>query len=216
MNKYDFIKFGGHVQWADDSMGVFRKMKVCLPVKGPVDDETIIELIPTDEDYPEDIAISYSVRAVELIPSLEPFQEGFWKALMAAEANGAGTDVLLAMLKEAGLCLMECVQLMLRTNACKLFPVICRLFPETERMLRVITWEDKEYFARCLTIFRDTCDEEEILVSLTSLERRLIDSETGVPFSDEAESVDGEIYYYLTDEDMLLPEERIVTIAEGA
>lgn len=106
MSRYDFIRFGGFVNWADEDTDTFRKMKVCLPVKEPVEDDTKIGLISTDEDNPEEIAVSYSVRAAELIPWTDSFQEGYWKALIVAEANGAGTDVLLPMLKDAGLCLM--------------------------------------------------------------------------------------------------------------
>ena len=215
MNRYDFIKFGGYVRWADDSTDTLRKMKVCLPVKEPVEDDTRIELTPTDEDNPEEIAVSYSVRAAELVPCVNPYQEGYWKAMMTAEESGACEDILLAMLKESSLCLMESVILMLQSNACKLLPILCRLFPEVEDTFLTITWKDKEYMARRLTIFRGTNDEENILVSLTSLEHKLID-DVGAPFSDEAEAVDGEIYYYLTDEEMLLPEERLVAIAESA
>ena len=102
MSRYDFIRFGGFVNWADEDTDTFRKMKVCLPVKEPVEDDTKIGLISTDEDNPEEIAVSYSVRAAELIPWTDSFQEGYWKALIVAEANGAGTDVLLPMLKDAG------------------------------------------------------------------------------------------------------------------
>ena len=68
MSRYDFIRFGGFVNWADEDTDTFRKMKVCLPVKEPVEDDTKIGLISTDEDNPEEIAVSYSVRAAELIP----------------------------------------------------------------------------------------------------------------------------------------------------
>ena len=91
MSRYDFIRFGGFVNWADEDTDTFRKMKVCLPVKEPVEDDTKIGLISTDEDNPEEIAVSYSVRAAELIPWTDSFQEGYWKALIVAEANGAGT-----------------------------------------------------------------------------------------------------------------------------
>lgn len=103
MSRYDFIRFGGFVNWADEDTDTFRKMKVCLPVKEPVEDDTKIGLISTDEDNPEEIAVSYSVRAAELIPWTDSFQEGYWKALIVAEANGAGTDVLLPMLKDVDL-----------------------------------------------------------------------------------------------------------------
>ena len=35
MSRYDFIRFGGFVNWADEDTDTFRKMKVCLPVKEP-------------------------------------------------------------------------------------------------------------------------------------------------------------------------------------
>ena len=79
MSRYDFIRFGGFVNWADEDTDTFRKMKVCLPVKEPVEDDTKIGLISTDEDNPEEIAVSYSVRAAELIPWTDSFQEGYWK-----------------------------------------------------------------------------------------------------------------------------------------
>ena len=33
MSRYDFIRFGGFVNWADEDTDTFRKMKVCLPVR---------------------------------------------------------------------------------------------------------------------------------------------------------------------------------------
>ena len=54
MSRYDFIRFGGFVNWADEDTDTFRKMKVCLPVKEPVEDDTKIGLISTDEDNPEE------------------------------------------------------------------------------------------------------------------------------------------------------------------
>ncbi|MCS2443094.1 hypothetical protein NXX09_24150 [Bacteroides uniformis] len=77
MSRYDFIRFGGFVNRADEDTDTFRKMKVCLPVKEPVEDDTKIGLISTDEDNPEEIAVSYSVRAAELIPWTDSFQEGY-------------------------------------------------------------------------------------------------------------------------------------------
>ena len=44
MSRYDFIRFGGFVNWADEDTDTFRKMKVCLPVKEPVEDDTKIGL----------------------------------------------------------------------------------------------------------------------------------------------------------------------------
>lgn len=216
MNRYDFIKFGGYVQWADNSTDTLRKMQVCLPVKEPVGADTLIELISTDEDNPEEVGVSYPVRAAELLPWLDLFSNGYWQAMMTAETNGAGMNVLSAMLKESQLCLMESICLMLHNNTYRLFPVLCQYFPEVEDMFQTITWEDREYLTRKLTIFRGTHDEEEVMVSLISLENRLIDGETGVPISDEAEKVDGEIYYYLTNEEMPLPDEQVIPIVESA
>lgn len=218
MNKYDFIRFGDPVQWFDGSTDTLREMLVCCPVDIPVKADTRIDLIPmkNDDDDPEGENPSYSARADELVPWLSPFQEGYWEAVLDAEKSGADRNVLLAMLKTLKLSLMECVYLMLQSNACKLLSVLCQLFPEVEDMFTVITWEYDEYFARKLTIFRGTDEEMEILVSVTSLENRLIDNETGEPVSDEAEAVDNEIYYYLTDEEMRLSEERLVSIVESA
>ena len=122
---------------------------------------------------------------------------------------------LLPMLKDAGLCLMECVFLMLRSDACKLFPVLCRLFPEVEEMFEIITWNDREYFVRELTLFRGTGGEYKTLVSVTGLQDVLVGKD-GAPISDEAEAVDRKICYYFTDEEFLLPEERLVALAEDA
>ena len=144
------------------------------------------------------------------------FHEGYWQAMMTAEANSAGMEVLYAMLKESRLCFIESIYLMLRNNAYGLFPILCQFFPKVEDMFQTITWENREYLTRQLTIFRGTADEENILISLISLQNRLIDSRTGAPVSDEAEVVDGEIYYYLTDEDILLPDEQIIPIVERA
>ena len=119
------------------------------------------------------------------------------------------------MLKDAGLCLMECVFLMLRSDACKLFPVLCRQFPEVEEMFEIITWNDREYFVRELTLFRGTGGEYKTLVSVTGLQDVLVGKD-GAPISDEAEAVDRKICYYFTDEEFLLPEERLVALAEDA
>ena len=154
MSRYDFIRFGGFVNWADEDTDTFRKMKVCLPVKEPVEDDTKIGL-------------------------------------------------------------MQCVFLMLRSDACKLFPVLCRLFPEVEEMFEIITWNDREYFVRELTLFRGTGGEYKTLVSVTGLQDVLVGKD-GAPISDEAEAVDRKICYYFTDEEFLLPEERLVALAEDA
>lgn len=214
MNKYDFIRLGDPVRWYDGSTNTFREMVVRCPVRMPVMAGTGIDLIPmkNDEDDSEE---ECSVRADELVPWLSPFKEGYWEAMLEAEKSGADMNVLLAMLASSKLCLMECVYLMLQSNACKLLPVLYRLFPETEDMLQTITWKEQEYFVRKLTIFRGTNEKQEILVSMTSLQDRLIDSDTDAPVSDEAEEIDGEIYYYLDDNEMILPDKTIIAMIES-
>ena len=53
------------------------------------------------------------------------------------------------------------------------------------------------------------------LVSVTGLQDVLVGKD-GAPISDEAEAVDRKICYYFTDEEFLLPEERLVALAEDA
>lgn len=218
MNKYDFIKFGEPVEWFDDRKDTFRKMQVCLPIRTPIKDDTKIVITPVSENGDEDErSVSYSVRADELVPLLTPFQKGYWKAVQEAAENGADDKMLLAMLKNTGFSLMEYVHLMLQGGSCKPYSVLCLLFPEIEDILQVITWKGREYPVRHLTIFRGTEDEQDILVSaVIPLQGELIDSNTYTPISDEAEVMDGDIYYYLSDDEILLPEARIITIVESA
>lgn len=215
MSRYDFIKFGGSVQWYDDTSGSYHTMKVCYPVPLPVNEDTEISLIPAKDKECEVICIPSSVKASGLVPCPSSFDEGFWKALTEARKNGASDDVLLAVLRSSGMGVAECIHLMYGSNHYGLYPVLCRLFPETEEIFRIITWKGKDYPARRLTIFKGTPEELEILVSVESLLRELIDGNTGVPVSDEAEEVDGQIYYYLADEEITLPDGRIVTITEN-
>lgn len=215
MKKYDFLRFGGRVQWVDNSTGTIRKMQVCLSLQEPVEDNTRIELVAADEDSVGEVNISHSVRAAELIPWLNSFQEGYWKAIQEAEKSGADEEVLLAMLKSMSVGMTECIYLMLQSDYYKLYPILSHLFLEMEDVFKVIMWENRDYPARRLTIFKGTNDEREILVSVTRLEDKLIDSEAGAPVSDEAEEVDGDIYYYLTDEEMRLPDKSIAMIVEG-
>ena len=53
------------------------------------------------------------------------------------------------------------------------------------------------------------------MVSVTGLQDVLVGKD-GAPISDEAEAVDRKICYYFTDEEFLLPEERLVALAEDA
>ena len=79
-----------------------------------------------------------------------------------------------------------------------------------------ITWKKKEYASKPLVIFKDTEDEEAVTVSAIELEKELIDDETDPPVSNEAEEVDGDIYYYLSKSEMHLPNNEIIAIVEKA
>lgn len=216
MNKYDFIRFGESVQWFDDNADRFRTMQVCLPFNSPVNDDTEISLIPSGEDECEEEHKDYSVRASELLPCITPFHAGFWQALSEAQKNGAGEATLLAVLRSLNIDMATCILLMHRSGYYHLYPVICQLYPGAEEIFQVITWEDKDYPARKLAIFRGMPEEQEVLVSVTELSSKLIDSETGCPISEEAEELDGTIYYYLTEVEMGLPDRSVIALVESA
>lgn len=79
-----------------------------------------------------------------------------------------------------------------------------------------IIWNRKEYPSKSLVIFKGTEDEQEVTVSVVELQNELIDSETDIPVSDEAEEVDGDIYYYLSESEMSLTDNEIIAIIEKA
>ena len=73
MKKYDFIRFGGCVQWVNDSEGTCLTMQVCTPPY-PINDNTKIALILSNvNDFIDETGQSYSVNASELIPLLTPY-----------------------------------------------------------------------------------------------------------------------------------------------
>lgn len=215
MDRYDFIKLGGTVQWFDDSENVIHIMQVCHIVNMPIKGDTQISLIPKEEDTPEEMCNSFSVRANELIPFPTSFRQGYWKAVKEAMENGADEKVLLPMLE--GMCFdfSECIYLMLANDTCILYPLLCGLYPEMEEVLEIITWQGRRYPARKMVIFKGTKDEQKILVSVTRLQYMLIDTDSGAPVSEQAEKVDEQIYYYLTDTEMKLSEEMIILMMEG-
>lgn len=96
-----------------------------------------------------------------------------------------------------------------------------RTSPITEKLtsyspVSPIIWNGKEYPSKNLVIFKGTEDEQEITVSVEELQKELIGDETGAPISNEAEEVDGDIYYYLSESEMSLPDNEIVAIVEKA
>ena len=60
-----------------------------------------------------------------------------------------------------------------------------------------------------------TSGEYKTSVSVTGLQDVLVGND-GAPISDEAEAVYRKICYYFTDEEFLLPEARLVALAEDA
>ena len=56
--------------------------------------------------------------------------------------------------------------------------------------------------------------EYKTLVSVTGLQDVLVGNDGAPAYPDEAEAVDRKICYYFTDEEFLLPEERLVALAE--
>lgn len=222
MRKFDFIRFGECVQWKDNLTNTYRTMQVCTPFKQPVNGKTIITLIPFDErNEDENICNSYSVQAEELIPVTTPFSEGYWYALQAAFEAGADTPVISAMLRTANLTYEECLLHIQYSDTYKdeLRTIVISLFPEeskTTSPIFQITWNGKEYPAKSLTIFKGTEKEEAVTVSVLNLQRELINEKTGANISVDAEELDGEIYFYLSNEEMNLSDIEIITIVEKA
>ncbi|MDC1809099.1 hypothetical protein POZ03_01335 [Bacteroides uniformis] len=216
MNKYDFIRFGESVQWFDNKTDRFRTMQVCQPFNSPVNEDTEISLIISDKDECEEVYVSHSVKASELIPCITPYHTGFWQALSEVQKNGTSEATLLAVLRSLNIDMATCILLMHRSGYYRLYPVICQLFPGTEDIFQVITWEGKDYPARKLTIYHGMPEEQEVLVSVAELSGKLINSETGCPVSEEAEELDGTIYYYLTEDEMGLPDSSVIALVESA
>lgn len=79
-----------------------------------------------------------------------------------------------------------------------------------------ICYKDKPYPVVQIDIFKDTPEEEEILVGTTELEKELITDITGFnPYdSKEAESFDNSIAFYIEPHEMNLPLPDIVKIVE--
>lgn len=82
----------------------------------------------------------------------------------------------------------------------------------SDLLIDTVTWNGEQYPVRELTIFRGTPDELNILVSVLRLEDKLIDKDTGTPFSHESYEFDSNFYFYLDDEEILLPDEEIISI----
>ena len=78
----------------------------------------------------------------------------------------------------------------------------------------LLPWRGTTYHAVSLTIFPDTDQEEEVIVSTEDLEEVLLpEIKNGVG---EAIDFDNEITYYVAPEEIKLPEEQIREIVENA
>ncbi len=219
MKKYDFIRFGGLVQWKNDITDTCRIMQVCCPPPNPITGNTEIKLIPTDDSAnTEEESKSYSVSAKELSPQITPFNYGYWCALQTAIRAGADTNVSIEILRDTRLTFEECLFYMQYSNSYtdKLYSIIDLLFPEESKHyshIQTITWNEREYPTKKLTIFKNTKEEQEVTVSVTKLGHLLIDNEA--PISDEAEELDSCIFFYLLDQEINLPDEDIIEILES-
>lgn len=224
MRTYNFIKFGEHVLWMNDTTDTCRTMQVCCPLPNPITDNSKIELIPADDssDYiEEEESKSYSVSASELFPLLTSYNNGYWNAFQTALTVGADTTILSAMLRNSSLTFEKCLLYMQYSSTYdnKLYSIVDSLFPEESKFfshIQTISWNGKNYPSKTLTIFKGTNDEQEVTVSITQLSHELIDNKTSVPVSDEAESLDGEIYFYLEEKEIHLSDDDIIAIVEQA
>lgn len=219
MKKYDFIRFGGCVQWVNDSECTCLTMQVCAPPPHPINDNTKITLILSDgNSFIDEICQSYSVNASELIPLLTPYHYGYCNALQEAFANEANPATIKAMIQNSGFTYAEWMLLMQNSNSCipRLKEAINMLFPEESEQPLVISWNDQEYPAKYLTIFKGKREEQKVLVTVVELQNKLIDNGSSIYSSKEAEALDNTIYYYLSEEEMKLADDEIIMILEEA
>lgn len=80
----------------------------------------------------------------------------------------------------------------------------------------MLYYKNKAYRVAEMTIFKDTPEEEEILVGTTELEDELLTdiADSNPEVAKEAECLDSSIAFYITAEEILLPPNRIVQIVE--
>lgn len=79
----------------------------------------------------------------------------------------------------------------------------------------ILSWQGKTFPAKIITLFQGTDREEEVMISVTDLENRLIDSK-GQCISGEAMDIDNRITYYLTLDEFTSSEENVISIVENA
>ena len=121
MRKFQFIRFGGKVQWVNDSTDTCRIMQVCTPTPEVITEDTTISLILADEDEyaEEEQSVAYAVRADELVPLLTSYHDGFWRVMLAVLESGGNVSVVRAILERFSLSYEECMLLIQRFDQYK-------------------------------------------------------------------------------------------------
>lgn len=216
MDRYDFIRFGEQVRWYNESEDLMETMQVCCPVYPPVQGDTRVQLVSAGiEALQSGYGSGKTVRASQLVPFISHFGRGYWEALTQAADNGAGTDLLETILRNSDLGLGEQICLLCGRASSSLHAAFCRVHPEEGSRLDVIEWKGREYPVRRLTLFRGTDQEQEVAVSVTPLDEKLIGRKTGAPVSKAAQRVDEGIYYYCDPgKEFLLPQEGLTAFIE--
>ncbi|MDR1202688.1 MAG: hypothetical protein LBL58_13830 [Tannerellaceae bacterium] len=81
---------------------------------------------------------------------------------------------------------------------------------------RLIPWRGKTYHAVEITIFQGTEKTETVTVATEELESELLNADRTKCVSKEAEAIDDDIAYYVTADEIKLPEKEIRKIVEDA
>ena len=199
MDRYDFIRFGEQVGWYNESEDLMETMQVCCPVYPPVQGDTRVQLVSAGiEALQSGYGSEKTVRASQLVPFISHFGRGYWEALTQAADNGAGTDLLEAMIRNGSLGLGEQICLLCGKASASVHAAFCRVYPEEGSLLDVIEWQGME-----------------TTVSVTALQKKLIGRRSGAPVSKAAERIDEGIYYYCEQEkEFLLPQEGLTAFVE--
>lgn len=217
MSKYDFIQIGEKVKWDMLNDGNCKVMQICTSIHTPIKDNTIINLIPANDesdDIEEEACVnSYTAMAEELLPVLKDFDKGYWCALQDAASNGASDVIIKEMLRGAGFTFWEAYWHMQQSDfqSDKLKTIVQELFCQRPQY---IEWCGAEYPTKSIVIHEGTSDEEVVIVSVERLGNQLLD-DMGNWSTREAQAIDAQIYYYLNEDVFNLPDEDIVEFLES-
>lgn len=144
MDRYDFIRFGEQVRWYNESEDLMETMQVCCPVYPPVQGDTRVQLVSAGiEALQSGCGSEKTVRASQLVPFISHFGRGYWEALIQAADNGAGTDLLEAMIRNSCLGLGEQICLLCGKVSASVHAAFCRVYPEEGSLLDVIEWQGR-------------------------------------------------------------------------